>query len=273
MDIYKLLHNTQYISVNSQFFPSKTRGIFGEIYGDANISCPRCKGQKYFVAFDSTEKFMSCANKECMTKNKTAQIEVERDVAKSQENGKNSLDTYAKRIRMPQRFQQASMAKIQYDRPVMASINQWINNPKNFLFISGKPGSGKTYLTAAIINHLGSQYRHIYYLNMRTLLKKLTDAISRGHSTYEEIERIMDNHIIVLDDIGASALTEWQKEQIHFFIDSLYENEIPSIVTTNFSQHEIVINIHCRVLDRLYAAENTVIALDETEPSLRSFGK
>lgn len=270
MEIYKLLHETKYLPVKAEFSEQGRLGGFGEKYGVADVKCPSCDGNYFFKGFDSWEKYISCANKDCMIRNKDIAKDVERQERENQHSEKNYVNTLAKRLRLPQRFQHASMSQIKYDTPVMKKLNKWINNPKNFLFIIGAPGTGKTYLTSAILNHFGTQYKDVLYLNMRSLLKKLTDAIQMGFSTYEKIDEMIDHDIVILDDLGASALTEWQKEVIHYFIDRLYENEVPAIVTTNFTENEIIEKIHNRVLDRLYADENIFIQLDV--PSFRSFG-
>lgn len=123
------------------------------------------------------------------------------------------------------------------------------NNPepgRNGLFMSGPKGTGKTHLAAAIANRLMQEGTAVICMTMIDLLDRIKrtyeqsrqygDEISEGSvlSTYKSVP------LLIIDDMGKEPATEWAVSKIYAIINARYEAYMPTIITTNYSDSELV---------------------------------
>jgi DNA replication protein DnaC len=168
------------------------------------------------------------------------------------------------------RYEEACLAKLDLPMPHMEQLNQWTNNPTGFLVILGNPGIGKTYFCAALANYFLKQNGpRTLYMTERDFLSHIRSKISDPGSDYSyEIEKMASYEyergkkcVWMLDDIGSSQMTEWQKEVLQTFIDSLYSNKTPAIVTSNVWSRDMTDKFSHRFKSRLMAKENSIIEM------------
>lgn len=133
------------------------------------------------------------------------------------------------------------------------------------LVLLGPPGTGKTYLCAALIEALydsvisRGSFRAYKEDN---LLKRLRESIADGHGDYmQHLQYLIDDYLIVLDDMGCSGHTQWREEVFTGAISYRYESRLPTVITTNLTVQEIREKYHARIESRLFASENTIINL------------
>lgn len=115
---------------------------------------------------------------------------------------------------------------------------------RNGLFITGPKGTGKTHLAAAIANQLMQQGTAAICMTMIDLLERIRRTYDQRHqagaseanilSTYKEVP------LLVIDDMGKEPATEWAVSKVYAIINARYEAYMPTIVTTNYSDAELV---------------------------------
>jgi len=135
-----------------------------------------------------------------------------------------------------------------------------MDSPKNFLIYYGRPGIGKTYLCASLVEWAFTKFNTIRYFNERDLLKRLRNGISEGSGDYlANLKLLMDDDLIIIDDVGSSGWNEWREEVLFEAIDLRYNSMKPTIITSNFNELEFRKIFHERFCSRLFAHENTLI--------------
>lgn len=121
------------------------------------------------------------------------------------------------------------------------------NNPepgRNGLFITGPLGTGKTHLVAAISNQLMQSGTAVICMTM-------IDLLDRIKQTYEQHQRnglsegmVLNSYkevpLLIIDDMGKEPATEWAVSKIYAIINARYEAYLPTIITTNYSDSELV---------------------------------
>jgi DNA replication protein DnaC len=138
-------------------------------------------------------------------------------------------------------------------------ICEWMKNPKFFFLLLGSTGTGKTYLSAALLNYFFDQGDEIYYINSRHFFQAIQEAIKMDQNQYGAIKKFIDQDILILDDIGAGRTTEWQQEMLLELIDGRSESSKPTIITSNLSLENIDKTFDFRVHSRLAAKRNLIL--------------
>lgn len=115
---------------------------------------------------------------------------------------------------------------------------------RNGLFITGPKGTGKTHLAAAIANQLMREGTGVICMTMIDLLDRIKETYAQRRqweasegdvlNTYKEVP------LLIIDDMGKEPPTEWAVSKIYAIINARYEAYLPTIVTTNYTDSELV---------------------------------
>jgi DNA replication protein DnaC len=166
-------------------------------------------------------------------------------------------------------YKDACLSKIDFDDGDSARICNWLEKPRNLLYIYSDPGVGKTYLAAAITNMFLDQKKYCWYMSEQEFFNKLRSCVTDGGSYSEKIKMMSENHFLILDDLGSTRgdedqkqwLTPWQKE-VHFaFLDNRVMSGLPTVITSNYSPHDLKNIFHERYISRILSNKNTIIKL------------
>jgi primosomal protein DnaI len=122
------------------------------------------------------------------------------------------------------------------------AINKAISFVMNFdlkkrqkgLFFHGKFGVGKSYLLGALANQLAKKRISSMIVYVPELLREMKSSI--GDSTLnEKIEALKKEPVLMLDDIGAEAVSSWTRDEIvgPILQFRMLEN-LPTFFTSNF---------------------------------------
>lgn len=123
------------------------------------------------------------------------------------------------------------------------------NNPepgRNGLFITGPKGTGKTHLAAAIANQLMQQGTAVICMTMIDLLDRIKQTYeqSRQYGGETSEGNVLSAYktvpLLVIDDMGKEPATEWAVSKVYAIINARYEAYMPTIITTNYSDAELV---------------------------------
>lgn len=140
---------------------------------------------------------------------------------------------------------------------------------RNGLFITGPKGTGKTHLVAAIANQLMQAGTPVICMTMIDLLDRIkqTYATARQYgddSTEGDVlNAYKDVPLLIIDDIGKEPATEWAVSKIYAIINARYEAYLPTIITTNYNDAELVRRLTPKDTGDSMTADATVDRLRE----------
>lgn len=104
------------------------------------------------------------------------------------------------------------------------------------LLLYGPVGTGKTFLSACVANHVLAQG---YSAEMTNFSRVVNDIQSSWEGKQEYIDRLVRKDLLIIDDLGIERESEFMQEQVYNIVDARYKSGKPLIVTTNISLEEI----------------------------------
>ncbi len=105
------------------------------------------------------------------------------------------------------------------------------------LLISGPAGTGKTHLSAAVLNALINRgERGILFRDFRELLQDIRSSYSPDSKVNEfgVLAPVLNAKLLIIDDLGAERPTEWADSQFSYILNYRYNRLLPVIITTNY---------------------------------------
>jgi DNA replication protein DnaC len=105
------------------------------------------------------------------------------------------------------------------------------------LLIIGKIGTGKTHLAVGIIKELilDRGISCLFY-DYRELLKEIQNSYNSAVQTTEldVLRPVFETDVLVLDELGAVKPTEWVWDTVSLILNTRYNDNRTTIITTNF---------------------------------------
>jgi len=151
--------------------------------------------------------------------------------------------------RIPSRYEHCDLVNFQYDpddkdqKSIRDArwlagrfVEEYPANKTGLLFV-GSVGVGKTHLAIGIIKDLIHEKGiHCHFCDYRELLKSIQNSYNSSvQATEMEILRpIFDAEVLVLDELGAVRTTEWVFDTVNYILNSRYNDNKTTIITTNF---------------------------------------
>jgi DNA replication protein DnaC len=105
------------------------------------------------------------------------------------------------------------------------------------LLIIGKIGTGKTHLAVGIIKDLLlNKGVGCLFCDYRELLKQIQNSYNVTVQTTEldVLRPVFETEVLVLDELGAVKPTEWVWDTVSLILNTRYNNNRTTIITTNF---------------------------------------
>ena len=115
------------------------------------------------------------------------------------------------------------------------------------LFLHGEKGTGKTKLAAIIANERAGAGKPVLFASVPDLMADIRASLSSG-GTSERVQAVKETPFLVLDDLGAEKMTEWVGEQLFCIVNHRYNEQLPTVVTSNYSPTQII--RHMATVDR-----------------------
>jgi DNA replication protein DnaC len=125
----------------------------------------------------------------------------------------------------------------------------------------GRPGCGKTYICAALIEWMFGKVADIYFIREAKFMARIRDSFDMKGDYRHEIEYQTDHDLLMFDDIGSvgESKSDWRKEVLFEVINLRYESCKTTVFTTNYTAEEIREKLGERSYSRLMSKENTII--------------
>jgi DNA replication protein DnaC len=159
----------------------------------------------------------------------------------------------------------AHLSKLRIKNEEMIRLSKWNSNPKDFLLFLGSPGCGKTYFCAALINYRIEKNLPYVFLFERDFLAGLRNVIASGKDYNYDLEVLGEVPFLILDDMGSSQMTDWQKEALFVLVDNRIMSRLPTVITSNYYLKDIRSKFEPRFHSRLAGARNTIIELNDDD--------
>ncbi len=148
--------------------------------------------------------------------------------------------------RIPKRYEHCELANFDHDGPHVSLAEGHLdacNYAKEYpietkgLLIIGKIGVGKTHLAVGIIKELiQSKGVACLFTDYRELLKQIQNSYNASVQTTEldVLRPVFEAEILVLDELGAVKPTEWVWDTVALILNTRYNQNRTTIITTNF---------------------------------------
>jgi DNA replication protein DnaC len=132
------------------------------------------------------------------------------------------------------------------------AAREFADEPKGWLILQGANGCGKTHLAAAIANKSLASGLSVFFAVVPDLLDHLRASFAPGKEVgYDELfEQVRNVDLLVLDDLGAQASTQWAQEKLYQVVNYRHVQGLPTVVTTDRSNDEIQA-AHPRIVARI----------------------
>jgi DNA replication protein DnaC len=150
-------------------------------------------------------------------------------------------------------------------------------NGSSSLFLSGKPGTGKTHMAASVITETFLQFipRPTYsekryrwtttklpiprFTTIPQLLMYFRSTFkAEGESEMTVLRQYLEPRLTVFDDLGSEKVSEWSLQMLYMIIDYRYTNILPTIITSNLTLEEIGSTLSDRIASRIAGMCETI---------------
>jgi DNA replication protein DnaC len=177
----------------------------------------------------------------------------EREVVRCECRVKDRGDRLLAAAHIPARYEHCELSNFQYDtddkrlKSVIEArtfagrfVEEYPVDKTGLLFV-GTVGVGKTHLAVGIIKDLIREKGiHCLFCDYRELLKSIQNSYSPSvQATEMEILRpVFETEVLVIDELGAVRSTEWVFDTVNYVLNSRYNDNKTTIITTNFPDGE-----------------------------------
>ena len=148
--------------------------------------------------------------------------------------------------RIPRRYEHCELSNFEFDgayrslaQARMAACKFVEEYPidKTGLLIIGTVGVGKTHLAVGMIKELilGKGIACLFY-DYRELLKQIQNSYNDSVKTTEldVLRPVFETEVLVLDELGAVRPTEWVWDTVSLILNTRYNDNRTTIITTNY---------------------------------------
>lgn len=193
----------------------------------AEVACPLCGGTGW----------------------QTIQRESERQAVRCQCRVKGRTERLLSAANIPARYEHCELGTFKYDQdnPEQSGlgkakldagrfVEEYPMDKTGLLFV-GSVGVGKTHLAVGILKALiRDKGIHCLFCDYRELLKSIQNSYNASvQATEMQILRpVFDAEVLVLDELGAVRSTEWVFDTVNYILNSRYNENKTTIITTNF---------------------------------------
>jgi len=203
------------------------------------------RGVRFKVVTTATETCAFCGG----TGWQTIECGKEREAVRCECRVKDRGERLLAAAHIPPRYQHCELANFQFDpddkdqksirdaRFLAGRFVEEYPTDKTGLLFVGSVGVGKTHLSVGIIKDLIREKGiHCLFCDYRELLKSIQNSYNPQvpATEMEILQPVFDAEVLVLDELGAVRSTEWVFDTVNYILNSRYNENKTTIITTNF---------------------------------------
>jgi DNA replication protein DnaC len=118
------------------------------------------------------------------------------------------------------------------------------------LWLAGSVGTGKTALAMIVSKAAIDAGRSVAIYSCPRLLSLIRESIDGG-GVLHFLDQLAAVDLLHIDDLGAEHRTEWVLEQLYTIINTRYEDERSTLVTSNLMPEDLQEQLGNRIVSRL----------------------
>lgn len=179
--------------------------------------------------------------------------------ATMEKQAQQQLQRRVRAIAMPKDIRNAELDNFDNDNNRMEALmaaTEFIDNYENSphhrhqaLYLSGSFGVGKTYLLAAVANQLAADGFSSTLVHFPSFAVEMKNAIAKN-GVGDKLDAIKKAPILMIDDIGADAMSAWVRDDVlGVILEYRMQEELPTFFSSNFSMAQLE-NEHLRISTR-----------------------
>lgn len=152
---------------------------------------------------------------------------------------------------------------------VFRAAQEYAENPRGWLVLTGNYGCGKTHLAAAVGNYRKGMGDDPIFVVVPDLLDHLRATFSPSSNiSYDSMfTRVKSAPVLILDDLGTQSATPWAREKLYQIFNERYNAKLPTIITMSNNLADLDARIRSRMLDTRICTIYEILA-----PSYRGGG-
>lgn len=148
---------------------------------------------------------------------------------------------------------------------VKLALESILNNEG--LFIYGACGTGKTMLTSIIINERANRNKASTFICATDIFNELNPFVNEDSRIARTKRQLIKNApCLVIDDLGAEKTSEWTNTTLFDIINYRYNENLQTIITSNFSLDEIGHRVNGYEGERLIRRIKAICKVTELKP-------
>ena len=148
---------------------------------------------------------------------------------------------------MPREILDASMKNIYTDDKNRLEAIKWLtsfikksesNMENKGLYLTGNFGCGKTYVVTAAFNELAKKGKKVAIVYYPEFLRKLKESFTDDYKIiFDKIKKV---ELLLLDDIGAETVTNWNRDEVlGTILQYRMQEKLPTFFTSNLTIREL----------------------------------
>lgn len=113
------------------------------------------------------------------------------------------------------------------------------NLPEKGLYLYGQFGIGKSYLLSAVANELAEINVKSVLVFVPEFMREMKQAIG-DQTLQEKVDYVKKADVLMLDDIGAEAMSSWTRDEVlGTILHYRMSEKLPTFMSSNFSYSEL----------------------------------
>lgn len=172
---------------------------------------------------------------------------------------KRFKDRTFENYRVENQYQQANKTAIQR---YAKNFDEVLRNGAG-LVLCGKPGTGKTHLSAALANHVIATFgRRAKFMTVMDLVRSTRSTMSKDSDTTEEavINRLLVPDLLILDEVGVQLGTNYELVTITDLLNKRYNEMRPTVLISNLERDELTRYVGERVMSRMTEGGGAILS-------------
>ncbi|WP_462412456.1 primosomal protein DnaI [Neobacillus sp. Marseille-QA0830] len=205
-------------------------------YINQSKECDKCE------SLDGCINMMKGYQPELVLTRNSIDVTYERCPRKVLDDERRKNEKLIKSLHVPRDIISATFEDLEHDAERIDAVQKaalFLNNydqgkPTKGLYFYGKFGVGKSYLLGAIANRLAKKQISSMIVYVPELLREMKSAIADS-TLNEKIEALKKEPILMLDDIGAEAVSSWTRDEVLGpILQYRMLEKLPTFFTSNF---------------------------------------
>ena len=127
------------------------------------------------------------------------------------------------------------------------------------IFMSGKTGLGKTFLSSAIANELLQKGFNIAFDSIQNFLRAIENEHFGRSQNKDTLQVLIDADLLILDDLGSEFNSSFYISTVYNIINTRLNKGIPTIISSNLSFDELQQKYDDRIISRITGMYSWII--------------